>query len=346
MALKLLKHVHACKRGSIEDSLGQDAMCSWIASLPQHPAILQEIHDAAQRHQVDWQVLQSELQSLGVTEKDFDWAASVLLSRSFVYGDASQHVTLPVIDMANHSLQPNATMNLVASPDGCQGQQAVEDVCDPQELTCRPAQFVLLTSQAISAGEEVTISYGPWPNDVLLQQWGFVPGFNPYDAVALFDNFEDLLCHIAACNSERDVSPTELSLEQRQQAAQRARALQEALEIEDTSQLLVTAEGLDQRLAWVMPYLPGDRAGKNNNCAYSGRPAGPGPLLAQRCGELLLQFSTSAAEDEALLTAGQLANDVELAVRFRLGKKLLLENAQRSLLANLNARPFMRQQLA
>ena len=73
-----------------------------------------------------------------------------------------------------------------------------------------------------------------------------------------------------------DVSPTELSLEQRQQAAQRARALQEALEIEDTSQLLVTAEGLDQRLARVMPYLPGDRAGKNNNCAYSGRPAGPG----------------------------------------------------------------------
>lgn len=33
-------------------------------------------------------------------------------------------------------------------------------------------------------------------------------------------------------------------------------------------------------------------------------------------------------------------------MRFRLGKKLLLENAQRSLLANLNARPFMRQQLA
>ncbi len=49
----------------------------------------------------------------------------------------------------------------------------------------------------------MTISYGPWPNDVLLQQWGFVPEFNPYDAVALFDNFEDLLCQIAACNSER-----------------------------------------------------------------------------------------------------------------------------------------------
>ena len=56
------------------------------------------------------QVLQGDLQSLGATERDFDWAASVLLSRSFVYGDASQHVILPVIDMANHSLQPSATM--------------------------------------------------------------------------------------------------------------------------------------------------------------------------------------------------------------------------------------------
>ena len=35
MALKLLRHVHACKGGSIEGGLGQDAMCSWIASLPQ-----------------------------------------------------------------------------------------------------------------------------------------------------------------------------------------------------------------------------------------------------------------------------------------------------------------------
>ena len=62
------------------------------------------------RHHPAVQVLQGDLQSLGVTERDFDWAASVLLSRSFVYGDASQHVTLPLIDMANHSLQPNATM--------------------------------------------------------------------------------------------------------------------------------------------------------------------------------------------------------------------------------------------
>ena len=83
-----------------------------------------------------------------------------------------------------------------------------------------------------------------------------------------------------------------------------------------------------------------------NPSAQTQPPSRAGPLLARRCGELLQQFSTSAADDEALLAAGQLAYDVELAVRFRLGKKLLLGNAQRSLLANLNARPLMHQQLA
>ena len=35
MALKLLRHVHACKGGSVKGGLGQAAMCSWVASLPQ-----------------------------------------------------------------------------------------------------------------------------------------------------------------------------------------------------------------------------------------------------------------------------------------------------------------------
>ena len=44
------------------------------------------------------------------TETDSDWVVSVLLSRSFVCGEASQHVALPVVDMANHGLQPTATV--------------------------------------------------------------------------------------------------------------------------------------------------------------------------------------------------------------------------------------------
>ena len=44
------------------------------------------------------------------TELEFVRAGPVLLSCCFVYGEASQHVTLLALNMANHSLQPNATL--------------------------------------------------------------------------------------------------------------------------------------------------------------------------------------------------------------------------------------------
>ncbi len=37
------------------------------------------------------------------------------------------------------------------------------------------------------AGDEVTISYGPWPNEPFLLLFGFVPGpTNPHDSLLLF----------------------------------------------------------------------------------------------------------------------------------------------------------------
>lgn len=47
-----------------------------------------------------------------------------------------------------------------------------------------------------SAGEEVTISYGAFPNEVFLVYFGFLPSHNPHDAVILFDDLEALVsCH-------------------------------------------------------------------------------------------------------------------------------------------------------
>ena len=43
------------------------------------------------------------------------------------------------------------------------------------------------------AGEEVTISYGAFPNDVFLLFFGFVPTPNPHDAVPLFADIQDLV---------------------------------------------------------------------------------------------------------------------------------------------------------
>ena len=41
-------------------------------------------------------------------------------------------------------------------------------------------------------GEEVTISYGSWPNDVFLLFFGYVDAGNPNDAVCLFTDLLDL----------------------------------------------------------------------------------------------------------------------------------------------------------
>jgi flagellar hook-basal body complex protein FliE len=50
-------------------------------------------------------------------------------------------------------------------------------------------------SESIQAGEQVTISYGPWPTEPLLLLFGFVPQHNPHDSLVLFSDLQ----HIAHC---------------------------------------------------------------------------------------------------------------------------------------------------
>ena len=52
--------------------------------------------------------------------------------------------------------------------------------------------------------EEVTISYGNWPNDVFLLFFGFVPDNNQHDAVVLFHSLEDLVnCYQALVQQQQ-----------------------------------------------------------------------------------------------------------------------------------------------
>ena len=43
----------------------------------------------------------------------------------------------------------------------------------------------------LAAGDEITISYGPWPQEVFLQMFGFLPTPNPYDTLRLYIGLED-----------------------------------------------------------------------------------------------------------------------------------------------------------
>jgi len=47
----------------------------------------------------------------------------------------------------------------------------------------------------IKAGQQVTISYGPWPTEPLLLLFGFVPQHNPHDSLVVFSDLQ----HMAEC---------------------------------------------------------------------------------------------------------------------------------------------------
>jgi hypothetical protein len=64
----------------------------------------------------------------------------------------------------------------------------------------------------VEEGSEITISYGPWPNDPFFLYFGFVPNRNPNDTVALFADAAE----IEACASRLGLidtkAPEEVSI--------------------------------------------------------------------------------------------------------------------------------------
>ena len=67
--------------------------------------------NACVHHNVtDGQELKEDLELVGCGRKEFDWAVSVLHSRCFIEGPNSTHMTVPGVDMANHSFTPNASV--------------------------------------------------------------------------------------------------------------------------------------------------------------------------------------------------------------------------------------------
>lgn len=122
------------------------------------------------------------------------WALSLVHSRSFI--SSGMHVWVPGVDLCNHTLHPNATVRCTHSPDACQGATATEEIAPPQPV--RPSSFDLVAGEeGITAGDEVTISYGSWPNDVFLLFFGFIPRGNPNDSVVLFGDLGEVADFVA-----------------------------------------------------------------------------------------------------------------------------------------------------
>ena len=124
--------------------------------------------------------------------EDVMWGVAMVHSRSFVYSEG-KHLFSPLIDMANHDDVPNACVRLVFSPDLCQGQVATDEIAPPRPIvdSAEPCGvFELRATRAIKAGEQVSISYGAQPNDVLLLYFGFALPCNEHDLVTV--TLEDL----------------------------------------------------------------------------------------------------------------------------------------------------------
>jgi len=74
---------------------------------------------------------------VGCNRQDFDWAVSVLHSRCFIQGPQSIHMTVPGVDMANHSFSPNATVR-------CRSSALLAVAQSHTVLTCNSIYSMLL----------------------------------------------------------------------------------------------------------------------------------------------------------------------------------------------------------
>ncbi|KAF8068228.1 SETD3 [Scenedesmus sp. PABB004] len=117
---------------------------------------------------------------VAVDTNSLGWALAVVTSRAFrVAGPTAPAALLPLIDMANHSFQPNA------------------------EVLPVPGGVALVAKTKIPAGAPLLLSYGPLSNDFLLMDYGFVVPDNPHDRVAL--RFEpELVASAALIGGARD----------------------------------------------------------------------------------------------------------------------------------------------
>jgi exonuclease VII small subunit len=201
-----------------------------------------------------------------------------------------------------------------------------------------------------SAGEEVSICYGTFPNEVFLLLFGFVPEDNPHDSVALYSGGDELLQH---CQEFAQLQAPGLIAGERWQAAagllagraglegaaahegggateggeQAAEAWQQQ---RPQQQLAITGQGFAPELLQAFQEAAAalQSAGVPLEAVQAALPVGL--LMADRCSQLLLQFPSTLQEDLVLLGAAEgagLSANMQLALRYRLNKKQVLQFA-------------------
>ena len=270
-----------------------------------------EAKEVRTAHAAAAEALRARLAAVGCDGDDLRWAAGALHSRCFTHGPRGTHLAVPGVDMCNHCFEnPTATVRVVTSPDECQGAAATREIAESRESPTRgETRFFQLRAgeDGVEEGAEIIISYGAWPNDPFFLYFGFVPGGNPNDAVALF-----------ADAAEVEMCAERLGLiEPRDASASGETVVVDENVVDDVPstglrarrRMMLTREGIDPAIIETAQFFG----------VSDWR-----PLVEGRCLELLRAFPTTLKEDRAALDGGGLTDDETVAVRYRMSKKEVL----------------------
>jgi len=264
-----------------------------------------EAREVRAAHAAAAEALRARLAAVGCDGDDLRWAAGALHSRCFTHGPRGTHLAVPGVDMCNHCFEnPTATVRVVTSPDECQGAAATREIAAAAEddvANSRDSRFFQLRAgeDGVEAGAEITISYGPWPNDPFFLYFGFVPVGNPNDAAALFADAAD----VARCAERLGL------IESGSVVVDETAILDENGDVGSRRRMTLTREGIDPAILEAARVLG---------------VADWRPLVEGRCLELLRAFPTTLKEDRAALDGGGLTDDEAVAVRYRMSKKEVL----------------------
>jgi len=264
-----------------------------------------EAKEVRAAHAAAAEALRARLAAVGCDGDDLRWAAGALHSRCFTHGPRGTHLAVPGVDMCNHCFEnPTATVRVVTSPDECQGAAATREIAaaaEDDDANSRDSRFFQLRAgeDGVEAGAEITISYGPWPNDPFFLYFGFVPVGNPNDAAALFADAAD----VARCAERLGL------IESGSVVVDETAILDENGDVGSRRRMTLTREGIDPAILEAARVL--------------GVPDWR-PLVEGRCLELLRAFPTTLKEDRAALDGGGLTDDEAVAVRYRMSKKEVL----------------------
>ncbi|KAK4264062.1 hypothetical protein QN277_029401 [Acacia crassicarpa] len=256
------------------------------------------------------------------------WAMSAVSSRAFrLYGDKRPDgahteipMMLPLIDMCNHSFNPNA--RIVQEKDNGTMKMLVKVVADTE----------------IKQDDPLLLNYGFLSNDFFLLDYGFVVPSSPYDCVELkYDSaFLDAASMAAGVFSPSFSAPASW---QEQVLCQ----LNLAGEAPDLKVTLGGREIVDGRLLAALRVLLTSDVEAVQNCDLNTlksltaeAPLGiANEVAALRttialCVIALGHFPTKIMDDESLLKQGA-SGSTELAIQFRIQKKSVIIDVMRDL---------------